>query len=248
MRRLIAVAVALVLAGSATTLALRKESARSNSSEIDASVGGDVHPYDSPRRVTPGEYRPPVVFASGADERGQRLQREDNAKPGFEGYVNGIYLWSSRAPDDPALGKRPCPLSEAQGVPEDQQSAKELYLPVPSYLPPGAYEYTPPQMLICPNGRVAHVGRDFQLRPYGGDIGISRIVALTAAEIGRVPSSRVSPASVNGKPAAFVRPISDEGFGNGWIIVRESFGLTQISSSDLPFDELLKVAKAVIDR
>lgn len=244
MRRLVAVAAALVLAGSAVTLATRREPARTSTRET--SVGGDVRPYDSPRRVTPGEYRPPVIFASGADERGQQAQKEDRAKPPFEGSVNGIYLWSSHPPNDPALGKRPCPLSEAQPLPEEDHQNRELYIPVPSYLPPGAYEYTPPQMLVCADGKVTHVGRDFQLQPYGGDIGISRVPGLLAAEIGEAGSNRVSPGSVNGKPAAFVRPLSDEGFGNGWIVVRESFGLTQISTSDLPFSELLKVAKAVI--
>lgn len=251
MRRLTAVAVALVLAGSATTLASRLATSEKQSRPFQPQdTGGPdgAAPYESPRRRTPGEYRSPVVFTKGAEAKGERLQYDDHAKPHFEGFVNGVYLWSQNRPNDPALGQRPCPLADARAIPENEQPGHELYIPVPSYLPPGAFEIAPPQMLLCPDGRVTHVGRSFELRPYGGEIGVIRIVGTTAAEIGELSKDRISAGAVNGKQAAFVKPVTDEGFGNSWIFVRESFGLTGFSGGDLPLEELLRVAGAVVER
>ena len=46
-------------------------------------------------------------------------------------------------------------------------------------------------------------------------------------------------------PLELLPPVTDDGFGNSWIFIREQDGVTGVTAFDLPFDELLKIAKAV---
>lgn len=247
MRRWIPVAVALMLAAAtAALIAGGARTTREAATRPRDAGGNGPPPREEPHRVTPGEYRAPVFTAPGAEERGQRAQAADLARPPFEGVVNGIYLWSETPPADPSLGAKPCPDDRTRQVPESEQSASPYYVEVPSYLPPGAYEVQEPEMLACDTGQVVHVGRVVELRPSGIEIGVSREVGRWAAPIGHAHASRVEEGAVGGKPAAFVRPVTKEGFGTSWIYIREDFGVTGVTAFDLPFEELLEVAEAVV--
>lgn len=241
MRRYIVVAIALAL-GAVVAVQI-VGGARDGSPAGTAEIGGDgPPPREGRRQITPGRYEAPVFADPGAHARGERAQRDDLARPAFEGRVNGIQLWVDTPPGQDGM---PCPEGRRRLVPEDEQRSSPHYIEVPSYLPPGAVEYQEPSMIACAD-RVIHAGRVFELEASGIEIGISRTVGRFSARIGYASAERVEAGSVAGKPAAFVKPVTPEGFGTSWIFVREDWGLTGVTAFDLPFEELLKVAEGVV--
>lgn len=243
MRRLLFGVIAALLTAASIALVAGSRESTPRASDVG---GSGPPPRATPRPVTPGRYDPPVFTNPGAQKRGERAQADDNARPAFEGLVNGIYLWSEKPPKGGGLGAKPCSDDHMREVPEEEQRASPYAIEVPSYLPPGAYEVQSPQMVACDTGQVVHVGRVFELRPSGVEIGIGRDIGRRAAPIGHAHASRVEAGAIGGKPAAFVRPVTEEGFGTSWIYVREEYGVTGVTAFDLPFEELVKVAEAVV--
>ncbi len=175
----------------------------------------------------------------------EAARQEEEAKPRFEGVVNGIRLYRTGA--EPAVHRESAcnyvkpeeleyvTISEVAGTPMEI---------VPTYLPAGAEEIAPmwPPM-IC-KGILANVEREWIMRHEGANFFIARRQGEQAIDI-NASADRVSPGTINGKPAALVAPITPDGYGQSMVIVAEDFGITIVSAFGLPLEETVKIAEGL---
>jgi hypothetical protein len=175
----------------------------------------------------------------------ERLRLEEAAKPTFEGVVNGIRLYGPDA-ERAVQRKDACTDARPEEV-EDVAMSAVAGTPMeiaPSYLPAGAEELPPMWPPVVCKGILANVERQWIVRDKDVDIRISRrqgehaIPADASAE-------RVSAATVAGKPAVLIKPLTPEGYGYSSVIVAEDFGLTVVSAFGLPLDETIKIAEGL---
>jgi hypothetical protein len=176
-------------------------------------------------------------------ERDQ-LMREEAAKPRFEGVVNGIRLYPTGA--EPAVHRESAcnyvkpeeleyvTMSEVAGTPMEI---------IPTYLPAGAEEIAPMWPPMVCKGILAYVDRQWVIRGKG-DFFIIRYQGEQAIDIS-ASADRVSAATVDGKPAALVAPITPDGYGQSMVIVAEDFGITVVSAFGLPLEETVKIAEGL---
>jgi hypothetical protein len=175
----------------------------------------------------------------------ERVTQEEEAKAKFDGVVNGIRLYPSNAEDPPewnwaCKGTTP---EEREYVTLDAVAGTPMEI-IPTYLPPGAEEVDalfPP--VIC-KGVVASVGREWIMREEGADFRIhrrqgERVVDTSAS------ADRVSAATVAGKPAVLVAPLTPDGYGYSRVIMAEDFGFTSVGAFGLPLEETIKIAEGL---
>jgi hypothetical protein len=195
-------------------------------------------------RVTPGEYEPPWISNLDADSS---LASADNAMPGFTGSLIGIYLHPE--PDD--LIPRRFVDSNARCGSEDRTTAElastseaGAYTIDASYLPPGTFEQNPATITRCA-GRLVELTRTFELPPQPVSLVIRRAIGAFAAAIQHAPRKRISIGTVDGKEAVLIHPVAADGWGDSAVILKEPYGVTAITAVNLPFDEVLRIAKGV---
>lgn len=208
-------------------------------------TGGGGAPAESPTPITPGAYQPPAYANRDVAAQGRRAEAADLAKPQFTGWVNGIYIYSDRTappPLDPAVGAA-CANDQLRQASEDEVRASPHFFSPPSYLPPGTFESRSPSGTAC-GDRIIAIERQFELQPHGSLIGIVRRVDLWAVSF-RTSQDRIQAATINGKPAVTIKPVTAEGYGNSAILIREEYGVTQVGAWGLPLEELVKVAQAL---
>jgi hypothetical protein len=174
----------------------------------------------------------------------ERLRLEEEAKPRFEGVVNGIRLYptGSASPPERTWACSDAKPEEIQHVDMSAVAGTAMEI-VPSYLPPGAEETSsalPP--VIC-KGTVAYVQRDWNM-PGDGLFFIARREGQRVIDID-ASAERVSPTTIGGKPAVLVAPLAADGYGPSAAIVAEEFGLTVVSAVDLPLKETVKIAEGL---
>jgi len=142
----------------------------------------------------------------------EQAREEEEAKPRFEGVVNGIRLYPTNA--EPAVYRESAcnyvspeereyvTMSEVAGTPMEI---------TPTYLPAGAEETDPmwPPM-IC-KGILASVERRWVIRDEGADFFIARRQGEHAADT-TASADRISAGTIGGKPAVLVEPITPEGY------------------------------------
>jgi hypothetical protein len=175
----------------------------------------------------------------------ERLRLEEAAKPKFEGVVNGIRLYSLDAPAA-VQRKDACTGAAGQGVEYPPMSAvagTPMDI-VPTYLPAGAEEIAPMWPPVACKGIVVSVERRWAMRDRGGDFFITREQGEHAAQVD-ASADRVSAATVGGKPAVLVKPLTPEGYGYSVVIVAEEFGLTSVVAFGLPIEETVKIAEGL---
>lgn len=197
------------------------------------------------RRVTAGEYRSPVDTVPGARSRGLAAAAADEARPAFAGEIAGLFL-SSDAGDLPArYGRPPCAQDRLGWISGARVEGHPDFPGTVRYLPPGAEEQGLPQAVACDSGEIVLFQRRFELRPGGQIVEIVRS-SLRAVPIARASAARVRRGEVAGRPAAFVEPLTPEGFGVSGVLVPLGGGALRVTAEDVPFDEVLRIAEGVI--
>lgn len=174
----------------------------------------------------------------------ERLRLEEEAKPRFEGVVNGIRLYPTGA--EPVQRKWACTGARPEEVQEVLMSrvAGTPMEIVATYVPPGAEEVPavwPP--VVC-KGTLAYVQREWVIRAEGADFSIQRRQGERVVDID-ASADRVSAATVGGKPAVLVEPITPDGYGYSMVIVAEDFGITAVVAFGLPLEETIKIAEGL---
>jgi hypothetical protein len=203
----------------------------------DCPPGG--RPEASP---TPEEGRQEATPTTASRAELERLRAEDEAKPKFEGTINGLRFYPSDAKDIPAP-EWACTNAKPEEVQHPDMSAIEgspLEI-VPTYLPAGAEEIPPSFGPTICRGIVAFVQRDWVIRGIG-DFYIIRYQGEHPVEVDAAPD-RVSAATVAGKPAVLVKPLLD-GYDYSTVIIAEDFGHTTVAGF-LPLDEIVKIAEGL---
>jgi hypothetical protein len=194
-----------------------------------------------------------VVVGQGGEETGEgpdirleweRLRLEEAAKPGFEGVVNGIRLYPTSA--GPAVQRKSAcsdaSSEEVQHVTMEAVVGTPMEI-VPTYLPPGAEEEPPMWGPVICKGVLAYVERRWNIRGEG-DFFITRRQGEQAIDID-ASAERVSAATIGGKRAVLVKPLTPEGYGYSMVIVAEDFGLTSVVAFGLPIEETIKIAEGL---
>jgi hypothetical protein len=213
--------------------------------EVRVVVGGPCPPV-TPAAIEPTRTPPrtealatPTVLAGL-----ERLSQEEAAKPRFEGVVNGIRLYRTGAA---VTVQRKWACSDAK--PEDVQHPAMSAVAgtpmeiVPTYLPPDAEEVAPTWPPVVCKGVLVYVERGW-VTPGRGWFSIYRYEGEQAIDVD-ASVDRVSAASIGGKAAVLVKPLTPEGFGYSMVIVAEDFGLTVVAADGLPIEETVKIAEGL---
>lgn len=238
LRRCLPVAIAgLVLLGACGT-----------GKATDGVGGASGLEYPTPHVLTSGDYKNPVIGPE-AEARGNEAARAEDAKPKVMAWINGIYLWPDyrdltpgQEPDPSGNPKPPCP-GKARIPSEEELRASPYFIQTPEYLPPGAVEPEGSYGEACGN-RLIGMSRHFDVGHTGSSIGIVRRIGTRAAQYS-TSADRVSSGTINGNPALFIQPLNAEGFGGGAIFILDGDAVTQVGGLDMPFGEILRVAKGV---
>ena len=175
----------------------------------------------------------------------ERLRLEEDAKPRFEGVLNGIQVYATGSPSPPG---REWACTDAK--PEEIQhvdmsavagTAMEI---VPTYLPAGADEVSSTLPSVICKGTVAYVEREWSIRDKGADLFIARREGERVIDID-ASYERVATATVAGKPAVVVAPLTADGYGYSMAILAEDFGITVVRVFGLPLEETIKIAEGL---
>lgn len=238
------VALVLLVIGSGCSRADR-------AARVEGRGGGGGQEFTQPHVLTSGTYQGKITVPgdSSAEDAGNAAAAAEDAKPSFMGWLNGIYVFP--APRDRSPEAVPDPA--AQPIPPCQGSARVVsgreleesphFIKTPSYLPPGTVEAEGAYGEAC-GSDIVLVSRQFQLRPYGESIGIVLRLGTKTAHVS-ASRERIVAGSLRGRPAIFIRPVTEEGFGSSHIFILEPYGLTQVGVTDLPFSELQKIAEGL---
>jgi len=176
----------------------------------------------------------------------ERLRQEEAAKPKFEGVVNGIHIYPTDAPAA-ARRKDACSDAKASEVREislDAVAGTPMEI-TPTYLPAGAEEVAPFSAPLACGGTVVYVERQWSVRNRDANFFVIRRQGEQA--IGEDASAgRISAATVGGKRAVLVEPLTPAGYGYSGVIVAEDFGLTTVTAFGLALEETVKIAEGLI--
>jgi len=196
-----------------------------------------------------------VMGQGGGDETGgegpdirlelERLRLEEAAKPTFEGVVNGIRLYGPDA--DAALQRKDACSDASREQVEHLTMSAVAGTPmeiVPTYLPAGAEEVAPMLPPVACNGTLVSVERQWIIRDKDADFFIAHRQGEQAIDID-ASAERVSAATVGGKRAALVAPLTPQGYGYSMVIVAEDFGLSVVVAFGLPIEETMKIAEGL---
>ncbi len=196
-----------------------------------AGNGGGGPPVNAtPVVAVPGQYISPAGYPE-AREKGKQAQQTEAGKPTFEGEVNGIAL-RKMAPEN---------FPEYCGNADFEKFDPTEILKF-GYLPPGTGVATPQYAAVCPDGTQAVVGEEFdgynflfEVYFHAGD----RVLLHDA------PDTRVSPVTVRGYDGVAVRPLTAEGYGRSHVAWVTPNGMFEVTASDLPFEEVVKIAEGI---
>lgn len=174
----------------------------------------------------------------------EQARQEELAKPRFEGVVNGIRLYPTNA--DPAVQRKDAcsdvKPDEVERVSMSAVAGTPMEI-IPTYLPPGADEVDPMWRPIVCKGILVYVERRWLIRGKA-DFSIRRHQGEQATSI-EASADRISAATVGGKPAVLVEPITLDGYGYSMAIVAEDFGTTVVVAFGLPLEETVKIAEGL---
>lgn len=197
--------------------------------------GGAPPSYPEPVEVVPGEYRSPASNDE-AWERGMIAEAEDSAKPRADTMVHGIRIIDNSVRNTDA--SFPTKVCDGGKIVEFREVSDIEF----HYLPPGTYALGPQAASICDDGSTAGFGRYFAMRDAEFNVwyepGDPAIVVQASAD-------RVKADVVNGRPAVVIPPVTAEGFGQSWIVVKMPNGVLTLGAFGLPFEETLKIAEGV---
>lgn len=223
----------LILSGCLTVfaaLACADDGTEQSTEPEPTSHGDGPDTYTRPVQIVPGRYISPAGYPE-AREKGQQADQAEAGKPTFEGEVNGIELRRMAPENFPNY----CGDSDFERFdPIDMMSF--------DYLLPGTAVSTPQYAAVCPDGTQAAVGEEFDGYNFLFEIYFrtgDRILLHDA------PAARVSPVVINGLPGVSVIPLTVEGYGPSRIAWATQNGMLEITATDLPFEEVQKIAEGI---
>jgi hypothetical protein len=174
------------------------------------------------------------------------LEREAQ-KPPIDESLAGVRVGPQRVPkvgSCDAVG----PTSPRTGPVSESQTKGSPLEVSPTYLPSGTEKLW---ILAGECGGVLasvevqyFVPADVPAGRFGGHLNIYRFRGEPEFTLTH-SAERVSVGEVKGRPAVLASPITDDGFGDSAVIVREDFGLTVIRASGITMDEVLKIAEGL---
>jgi hypothetical protein len=196
-----------------------------------------------------------VVVASQGDEppegvsdiilEREQARQEEEAKPRFEGVVNGIRLYPTNA--EPAVYRESAcnyvKSEEREYVTMSEVAGTPMEI-TPTYLPPDAEEIDPMWPPVMCKGILASVERQWVIRDEGVHLFIARRQGEHAADT-TASADRISAGTIGDKPAVLVEPITPDGYGYSMVIVAEDFGITVVAADGLPLEETVKIAEGL---
>jgi hypothetical protein len=174
----------------------------------------------------------------------EQARQEEEAKPRFEGVVNGIRLYDTNA--DPAVQRKDACSDAKPDEVEHLTMGAVAGMPmeiIPTYLPPDAEEVDPMWRPIVCKGTLVYVERRWLIRGKG-DFSITRHQGEQATST-EASADRISATTIGGKRAVLVEPITPDGYGYSMAIVAEDFGTTVVVAFGLPLEETVKIAEGV---
>lgn len=197
---------------------------------IALSEGGGPPHYSQPVVVVPGEYISPAGYPE-ARERGQQAETSEAGQPVFEGEINGVALRELVPKNFPDY------CGDADFDRFDPTDTLDF-----DYLPPGTAVSTPQYAAVCPDGTQAVVGEEFE-----GYNFLFEVYFRTGDQIllHDAPVGRVSPIVIRGLPGVAVAPLTSDGYGSSRIAWVTPNGMLEVTASDLPFEEVQKIAEGV---
>ena len=198
--------------------------------------GGGAEPfYEEPLLLVPGEYVPPWQ-ANGTIESEAALEAAASRKPQLSGTVNGFRLYGFKATfSNPGIEKKRC----AGGKIDRFELASEMAF---DYLPPGTSAITPQFAGVCPDGATAFVMQELTTSNTSFDVIYEAGARAFAHD---ASADRVTAATVGGRRAVVVRPLTEDGLGRSWVAVATPSGLFLIDARRLPLDQTLKIAEGI---
>jgi len=174
------------------------------------------------------------------------LVEEDASKPRGDMVINGIHV-------GPNMQWRGVPCGPGYGdpVPATPEEAAASGMDVsPAYLPEGAVYLPDAEAATKCGNQVVSVYKAWSVPAdpvklrWGGLLEISCMRADRYVPLD-VPAERMGPGEVLGRPAVFVRPLTEDGFGQSHIIIADEYGITWVQADGITFDELLRVAESL---
>lgn len=163
----------------------------------------------------------------------------------FAGEIAGIRI----APRPDLLGRLDeCPSGFEQD-PAGAPTAGAL-TPFPSVLPPPA-RLTESVGVRCGKEFVSteasySVPGDLDAGRLGGILHVHRFRGQRVVPL-HAPLVRLSASEIEGRPAAVLRPIMQDGYGQAAVVVNEPWGVTFVRATGMTLDELLEVAASLYE-
>lgn len=188
------------------------------------------------RAVLPPSQQAQAQPGQPPDGEIERKVREDNAKPKFEGVLNGFRFYGSTNPPSPPPQ---CPAEGGQPSSAGEIAASQLNFTV-GYLPPGM-KLTYEGGNTC-SGTVVTIARNYAA-PNGAMLIVGRGLGEPATER-EAPADRLEPSTIGGRPAVIKKPVFP---GDRFTIyMRDDAGtLWIVSGFRLTVAEGLKVAEGL---
>jgi hypothetical protein len=203
-----------------------------------AAGSGEVERDPTPAPTT---HAPPS--ASGQLDSRDRAVAAEFAKPRFSGEINGIEVRLGAQVEIPT---ETCSPGNSSNVPIERADGSVVDFKT-NYLPEGAGRANS-WAVECQGNYILTFSEWSLTAP---DIGAATLLITRFVSSNRPfdfdsSADRVSAGEINGKPAVFIEPVlPDEGYGPAGIAIAEDFGITLVTSINLTFDELRRVAEAV---
>jgi len=185
--------------------------------------------YGEPVLIKGGDYWPEgFSFASVAD-KGTALAAEDAKKPDFEGTIAGVRLYSfAHALSDSAVDRKWC-------VVDRFVTADDVVI---NYVPPGTYANGPEYAGICLDGSVSFIQQDFTTKHGSFEV---KFYYGEAAFGHDASADRIVEQAVDGTNAVVIKPLTEEGFGRGWVAEASGQGVFVVDGRNLPVSELTRI-------
>jgi hypothetical protein len=230
------IAGALVVAssGGEEEVVQQGETARATPKEPVSGTGpGPV--YEEPLLLVPGQYISPAG-SPAAQERGLAAAESERHLPKFEGELNGFRIYDyDPSVEDGSEVKIWCAGGDIVAFAEDKRLTFD-------YLPPGTHALNPQTASVCEDGSVQQVSQGFVTFNASFDVGYQAGERAFQAD---ASAARVTTNTIAGRPAVIIRPLTEEGFGQTWIVTTTEHGFLGVHARDLPLNEVIRIAEGV---
>lgn len=192
--------------------------------------GGSGPPaYDEPLLIKDGDYWPEGIDFALVAEQGTALSDEDAGKPDFEGTVAGIRLYSfATTATDPSADREWCVVD--QFVESDALAT--------DYVPSGTFANGPAYAGLCPDGSASFIQQEFTTKHGSFEVKFYYGEPAFGHDASR---DRVSDQPSTAGKIVVIEPVTEEGFGRGWVARAAPDGVFIVDARNLPVSELTSI-------